>query len=177
MKKRLGESLKAIGTMLSNWKYLLLTMIIAAIFFAGNIYAPNLRILLSYSGKPGLLFSLLKDLFIGGVSNLPIHTLVIMILIAILTGMVISLITMKVRMKIKFKEHAGKKATIGIVLGLFAPACASCGLGLISIVGLGSVLAYLPFKGIEIGILSVILLAYATYSLSSSMRECKECRI
>ena len=49
--------------------------------------------------------------------------------------------------------------TTGILTSLIVPACPSCALGILGLGGIGSVLVYLPFKGAEIGFLSVVILS------------------
>ena len=174
---KVGKAMWTLGAVMKRWKYLVLALIIAMTTFAGNFYTSNFKLLLSETSTPDVFFKLLGDLFVGGITNYPWHTIIMLGIISVLTGIVIALIVFKLRLKTRVKNQGGVKATFGIILGLLAPSCASCGLGLISIVGLSSVPVFLPFKGMEIGILSIALLAYSIYSLCYNMSECKECKI
>lgn len=78
--------------------------------------------------------------------------------------------------KVKFlKKRNNLKITLGAgIISIVAAGCASCGLSLASIVGLGSALAVLPFRGFELYIASIaILLLSLYYNLSSLYKACK----
>ena len=78
--------------------------------------------------------------------------------------------------KVKFlKKRNNLKITLGAgIISIAAAGCASCGLSLVSIVGLGGVLAALPFRGFELYLASVaILLLSLYYNLSSLYKVCK----
>ena len=159
--------------------YTILTVVLAFSFFALNVYIPNLKFLLSsfkdYS--PEIWGSLLVSLFQGGLATLPTHSIILLAIMGVLIGLVVSLITYKVRTA-KGQSLAGTKyATVGALFGLAAPACAACGIGLLSLIGLGSAAAYLPFQGTEVAVLSIALLAFAVFQLNKSIGECTVCRI
>jgi hypothetical protein len=63
----------------------------------------------------------------------------------------------------------------GFVLSSVSGGCLSCGLPLISFLGLGGVLLYLPFKGVEVLFMSVILLIFSIFSLVRTKQV--SCRI
>jgi uncharacterized membrane protein len=90
---------------------------------------------------------------------------------------VVVLITFKVRALSGVALTGTKTATLGALFGLAAPACAACGLGLLSLLGIGGAVAYLPFQGTEVAILSVALLAFAVFHLNKSMVSCDACQI
>lgn len=177
MGDRISKSLQVLKNVFSRPGYIATALIIALVMVAINIYLPNFRLLFSEIGNPSVLFSLLTSLFIGGFQSLPKHSIITLIIISILTGMAIALIAFKVNTKRKFAVKGKKRAIAGVVFGLLAPACVPCGIGLGSLIGLGGAIAYLPFKGIELGVLAIALLVYSVHTISYSMSECKECRI
>lgn len=78
--------------------------------------------------------------------------------------------------KVKFlKKRNNLKITLGAgIISIAAAGCASCGLSLVSIVGLGAALASLPFKGFELYIVSIVILLLSLYyNLSSLYKVCK----
>ena len=63
---------------------------------------------------------------------------------------------------------------IGLFLGAFAPGCAACGVGLAAALGLGAgFLSFLPYKGLELSIIAIIILGYAIIKTTNSMYTCK----
>ena len=77
--------------------------------------------------------------------------------------------------KIKFLASYGSlHITLGTgLITLAATGCASCGLSLASVVGLGGVLALLPFQGVELYVASIlILLASLFYNLHTLVKVC-----
>jgi hypothetical protein len=71
------------------------------------------------------------------------------------------------------KQH-NLRLTIGSgIISLASAGCASCGLSLVSLVGLGSALAILPFRGVELYLLAIaVLLASFLYNLNSIYKAC-----
>ena len=63
---------------------------------------------------------------------------------------------------------------IGTFLAIFVPGCAACGIGLVSLLGLGGgLINFLPWNGIEISIISIIILLIAIYQITKNMYVCK----
>lgn len=78
--------------------------------------------------------------------------------------------------RIKFLASQGSlKFTFGAgLITLVATGCASCGLSFISLFGLGGVVAILPFGGVELYIISILLLTFLLfYNLESYVKACK----
>ncbi len=57
----------------------------------------------------------------------------------------------------------------GIIVSIFAPACPACALSLLGILGLSGFLVLLPFKGIELGILGIVILVGSLVFLSKKI--------
>lgn len=62
---------------------------------------------------------------------------------------------------------------LGWFLSVLVTWCTSCTLTLASYIGLGSLIALLPFWGIELKILWLILVIYGVYDSVSHLTECK----
>jgi hypothetical protein len=90
---------------------------------------------------------------------------------ALLTGMLLSLLIY--RSKLLPKENGqGGIASFAVFLGILAPGCVSCGIGLAATLGLGAALVTLPFKGLELAVLAIILLIYAINKTTTRFIEC-----
>lgn len=118
--------------------------------------------------KVKLLFYILFGIFtalspVGGV---------LLIITAVLFGLNISIIISKL-------EIMKKQGKLGLIFGaglisLVSAGCAACGISLLSVVGLGSIVAFLPFHGIEFYIISIVVLLWCLYvNLGAYAKACK----
>ncbi|MBT3865784.1 hypothetical protein HOF78_01630 [Candidatus Woesearchaeota archaeon] len=176
--KKINQAWTSVKSILSRKKYFLITISIAFIFFSLSILSKNFKLMLTLLTKtsPPEYFSLILGLYKEGITGGLLHATAILILISILLGVTISLIIFKIKSNGVVKGNISKSGTVGAVIGVAAPVCVPCGIGLLSVLGLGSVVAFLPFQGIELGILSIILLSYAIITLGSSIKECSSCQ-
>ncbi|HSD98747.1 MAG TPA: hypothetical protein VLB73_03545 [Patescibacteria group bacterium] len=62
------------------------------------------------------------------------------------------------------------------LVGLFTTGCTSCGLSLLSVLGLGTSIGLLPFHGLELRILSVIFLLFSAFYMLRQLRESIYCK-
>ncbi len=92
-------------------------------------------------------------------------SLLVLILISTLAGVVASLSVYL----IKRKFSSGIVGGSGVLFSVVAPTCPSCSIGLLSMLGIGGFLSVLPFKGLELGFLSVILLLISVVFLSKKI--------
>ncbi len=94
------------------------------------------------------------------------------ILVAILTGITINLVVMKIKEWREFKKvnKAGGVAAVGVFTGLLGGACPGCFVGLFPTVaglfGITASLGVLPLYGLELQIISVVLLGGAVILLT-----------
>lgn len=92
-----------------------------------------------------------------------------------LIGLIFGVNFVMVVEKVKFlRKGHNLKITLGAgIISVAAAGCASCGLSLVSVVGLGSALAVLPFRGFELYIASIVILLLSLYyNLSSLYKTC-----
>jgi len=156
-------------------KFFFYTAIFSASYLIISLYFTNPSILnqtlfgnfpIEYKSK--LVLALLEGLT---TAMSPVN-LYLLITVSFLTGANLYLV---VRM---LKQQALQKANfifgIGSIFGLASSGCASCGLPILGLLGLSSSAAFLPFKGIEISILSVILLLGSfIYLAKKSTQSCR----
>lgn len=96
----------------------------------------------------------------------------LLLISAVLFGLNIELVLRK----IKFLASAGSlHLTFGAgIVTLVATGCASCGLSLASVVGLSAAIAILPFHGLELYFIAIlILLVSLFYNLHTLVKVCK----
>ncbi len=118
------------------------------------------------------------NLLFGSTTSLPIHSVIGSGVLAVLVGMNVSVMLYKIRKvkSMRIKEDSVLTAT-GTFLSVLVPACASCGIGLAAVFGIAGGLAVLPFEGIEVVVLGVLLLGFSLYQLSVGIGKCTTCKV
>lgn len=117
-------------------------------------------------GDFGLEYKLkiLTSLLLSMWSSMTVTGFVLLILTAILTGLNISLLAKKLK---DLKKQGSLELAVGgsTIIAIVSSGCASCGLPVMALLGLSGSVAYLPFRGMELSYLSVILLSWSLYLL------------
>ena len=149
-------------------RYLVITISVALVLFLFNILVNNYRILFSDFSFP-ILFSLLS----GTLSSMTTLAILLLIVMSVLAGIVVAMTVYLVRRQIKGSLKASSSS---VLVSLIAPACPSCGIGLLSVLGFSGFLAVLPFKGLELGFLGIVLLGISIFYLSNKITT-KTCSI
>ncbi len=174
------ELLKAWKDVFGNWKYSALALFIMLIFYSINVVISNLDNLAFYN-KFGFFggIKFLFGLFLGFKDRIFFSSFISLVIIAILFGMLFSLITYKTKM---IKNTSGKVmgffGTTGIFLGILAPGCAACGIGLLSLFGISAAfLAFLPFGGLELSFLAMGILGFSIFKISKDIKKGVVCKI
>jgi len=109
-------------------------------------------------------FKIFISLFFGMWTSMSGTGFALLIITAILTGINLVLLTKKLK---SLKSQGNLKIVVGgsSLIGIISSGCASCGLPILALLGLSGSVAYLPFRGIELSYLSVILLLFSLYHL------------
>jgi len=161
----------------SNPKYIILSLIVALLFYEINVLIASYATLVSFSPSFGFFGTIkfLTLLSVGFGSTMMRHSYIALVISSILLGILVSLITFKIKMtEEKIKGRNSFFATSGLFLAALAPGCAACGVGLVAVLGLsGALIQILPFDGIEISILAVAALAFANWKISKDLLTCK----
>lgn len=142
-------------------KYLAIGFLVALTLILFNIGIVNYRLFL---GLPKL--SLASTVFFGTFSALPWRSVVTILLSAALSGVLVSMLIYHINTLRSLGNFSGLG---GVFLGVVAPACSSCGVGLIAILGGAGFVGSLPFGGFEISVLAIGILSIAIYSLSNKI--------
>lgn len=165
MKKHIRNIMVALREVYAKPAYLLLSLGVILAVFIINIGVMNYQL---YRSFPSV--RIVKEVFLGSLTSLPWYSLSTVILIALLTAIFITLMGYHVKsMQGALGSYAAGSG--GLALGFLAPACASCSIGLIAVLGMSGTLGILPWKGVEITVLGIVLLGGAITSLSRKIAE------
>ena len=163
-----------------NWKYIVLTIIIALVFYSLNVLIKSYDFLISFYSQAGFLGSikLFFNFFVGFKETTLISSFISLIFITILFGILFSLIAYKTKMIKSVSGKTGIFTTTGIFLGVLVPGCPSCGIGLLSLFGIGAAaLSVLPYNGLELSILAIGILSFSTFKITKDIKKGISCEI
>jgi len=98
---------------------------------------------------------------------------------AVLFGLYVMLLIFKIKNKTKNlkRKVSGLFGASGLITGLFSAGCPMCGGFLFGIFGAPLALFFLPFKGLELRILSIIILLMAIYFFGKSIGKSNKNKI
>lgn len=162
----------------SRPRYTIYAMLIALSFYVVNVVIGNFRNLQTIYGLTGVsgATKMLGIFIVSFADTMPRFMYTAMIVISILTGVLTSLLIYRYDLtKTLVAGRSSVWASMGVFLGILAPGCASCGLGLIALLGLSSSIAFLPFQGNEIAFVSVASLTISTGIVSNSISKGMVC--
>ena len=154
--------------------FILKSLIVSFLYVTLSLLLINYKSYLSFAmadydflGK----VKVLLYIFLGSLYALSIRDIVLLLASAILFGANVELVLRKIKF---LASYGSLHITLGTgLITLAATGCASCGLSLASVVGLGGVLALLPFQGVELYVASIlILLASLFYNLHTLVKVC-----
>ncbi len=160
-------------------KFIITTVFIAAVYVVTTIYLMNARLALdAIFGIHSLAYrwNLLTALLFGMWTAMSKLSLTLLVIVALLTGANLTLIVIRLFSLHKFGKLqlvAGGSSLLGII----GSGCASCGLPILALLGLSGAAAYLPFRGVEISAVAIILLLISLYSLLKSHQEKVVCAV
>jgi hypothetical protein len=153
--------------------YLALALSIALLAFVFSVWMPNLGLIVRSFGTLPLSDALrLATALLGGIrTNFSVFSRTYTIAVDLLLGINIALIVYAFR---RFPLLSGQgvagTSAMGILSGILGIGCATCGsivaIGFLSLVGASGVIAILPLKGGEFGIVSIILLSTSIILIS-----------
>lgn len=157
---------KILSIVLKRKKYAIIASVTAIVFASISYYftVNNLaqKNIISFAQMSGLWFTVI--------------TVVLGIIISVLLGFHIALLIFK-RDIIKSRAVGDKvSGTGGALVGILASGCPSCGASLLGLIGLPLGLLSLPFKGIELKLLSVAFLLLAIFLVSKNIRKNLVCQ-
>ena len=160
-------------------KYSLLAIIVAAIFYLFNVIIKNVDTIVALADiadtKTALIF--VWSLAFGFYATVTIASYISLIAISLLIGIVVALLVFKIKVARASRTRGGISSGLGIFLGVIAPGCAACGVGLAALFGISAAgLSLLPLKGLELSLLAIVLLLISIWQLSKGLLVCEACR-
>jgi len=170
----------ALREVFHNVSYVLCASAVSFGFFVFAVWLPNFKLvthtLVQGNIAIGDKFSLLLNLLGSIGTNFTLFSAISTIIIAILFGVNMAMIAYFIRKRKAVLSGGSFFASIGGVgSGIVGIGCAACGsfvLGaILSVVGAAGVIALLPLKGKEFGILSVGLLFASIYIVARKIIE------
>ena len=116
-----------------------------------------------------LVFNLLGGLF----TNNTALGIFIILTTSLLAGINVSLLFFKFRVlkSASYKEHS--LGTSGATAGVLASSCSSCGISILSMLGVAGAFTFMPLGGLELGFLGIGLLLISIYLTSKSISKCE----
>lgn len=171
-------NVRAILHILARRQYAFVALAVSVLVFVLAVWLPNLRLLflvwtdasVSFGDKIALPMSLLPSIATNFTLLSASYTIAIALLAGINAALTVHLI--------KTRRRIGGGVVIGasgVFAGAFGVGCAACGsLILTSLIGTAggiSVLAILPLRGGELGIIGVALLGYSMYLLAKQINK------
>ncbi len=180
IKKEIKELSSVWREIFGNWRYLILAVGIGLIFYSANVLMANFYLIIYFFKENGLIQTLkfFSNLFLGFKGTVLFSSFLSTVLISILLGMLFALIAYKTVMIKNIAGGIGIIGTVGIFLGILAPGCAACGIGLLSFFGLSAAaLAFLPFRGLELSFLAIGILGFSVFKITREIRKGIACEI
>lgn len=148
-------------------KIIIPSLLIAVLYVVVTVYLMNAGLVKdaifgvhSLSYKWNLLVALLEGMW----TAMSRFSLLLLVAVAILTGVNLTMVIRRfqaIRASGKMSFMVGGSSLLGIV----GSGCASCGLPILAFLGLSGAIFYLPFQGLELSVLAIVLLSFSLYTL------------
>ncbi len=155
------------------------TICIALLYLTLSVFLLNMR-LFGFLFLTHTSFATFFSLFLSLLAGLSTSMSSLDFILSITSALLVGLNGMLIFRTLYFLEHSGKvRLSIGgaTVFGIIATGCTSCGLSLLSILGLSTSLAFLPFHGLEIHVGSLMLLCISAFYMLSKIHTSMYCKI
>ena len=159
--KYLNNTTQALSEVYAEKKYFVYSGLFSLVVFSLNALIGNFKLIASQFSLP-----LIFDLIASTHSTMSTVSFVFLVIISLLSGVVFSLSLFLVKRQLSYGAGIGLS---GIVASVLTPACSSCALGLAGVLGIGGFLSVLPFKGMELGVLGIVLLGVSLVYLSGKI--------
>ncbi|HIG93840.1 MAG: hypothetical protein QT02_C0004G0029 [archaeon GW2011_AR9] len=171
----LKKTITTIVNVLKDPAYSFLAIITALLMMAISTYLLNIPLIIStiaaswdWTAKIVLLFKLLG----GAITNNTPSTLVLQLLTSFLGGINLALAIHHWREQRTVNITKNSASVTGMSVGILAAGCSSCGISILALLGLAGVITFLPFKGLELSILSIVLLTISMLWMANQKPTC-----
>jgi len=165
--------------------YLSVAIVISLCVFTFSVWLPNLKLILKVLSSDAQFLQRLKfpvSLLGSIATNFSLLSAFYSILIAILFGINVAMVIFFLRRRLtSIKQSGVALGFFGILSGILGVGCAACGsfliVTLITWSGVGALVAALPLKGGEFGVISIILLLISLYQTAKQIEDPLVCKI
>ncbi len=152
---------------------------IAILYVVATVYLMNASLVQdALLGTHSLSYrwNILIALLVGMWTAMTGLSLFLLTTVAILTGLNLVLTLDRLR---SIRSSGKMHWAIGgsSILGIVGSGCASCGLPILALLGFGGAAAYLPFQGVELSLVAIVLLLVSLYVLMRGRVESALCVI
>lgn len=160
-------------------KTILPAVMIAALYVVVTVYLMNAGLVMDAmfgTHSAGYRQSILIALLTGMWTAMSAPSLFLLVVVAMLTGLNLMFVLERLRtVRSSGKMHLAVGGSS--LLGIVGSGCASCGLPILAFLGLGGAAASLPFRGMELSILTVALLSVSLYILVKGRERQAVCAV
>ncbi len=173
---KIVEALRGVRDLLIRPAYLTLAITGASIVLLASVLLPNYPLLLFVLDSDllsvGTKARFVTDLIAAFFTDTPWYKILVTLAVSLLSGANISLIIGSLRKSHALQRGGTTMGALGVISGILGVGCSSCGsVILVSAAGISSsLLGILPLKGLELSILSVILLVVSCMTLGGLLR-------
>ncbi len=163
IKKEFESTVESVKIVLSSWKHKIISLLFAVAVFSflyyflvANVAGNDIWISVMMSGPRYITFSVVSIL-----------------LTSVFSGILFSMIIFKFNSYRKI-EGKGLLGFIGSGVAALGIGCPTCGAFLFGFIGMPLALMYLPFRGLELQTLGILVLILSIYFTGKSIKEvCK----
>lgn len=170
----------ALFLILDSPLYIFITLSMAFLMISFSVLIMNVSLIFNPIA-PGytlfdrivLVFNLLGGLF----TNNTLLSASLLISTSLLAGINVALLVIKIKntKAVSYKESGLSSG--GTIASVMATGCSSCGISILSLIGIAGGLTFLPFGGIELGFIGLLLLLFSIYWTSKGISECEICKV
>lgn len=160
IRNHLERGFEAARTSVNTWPRLLLSVTFSIFLLAGLLISTNFPWHIATITQGRLIDAYLNasaSIKAQGLFNYPVT-----VFYAAIGGLTLT------NTAVQLKSKSIKKEGLSIIPGFAVAGCASCGVGLASLVGLGAASAALPFGGLGVKLAGIGLMIYALGSLGNA---------
>lgn len=168
-------TLSVLSRTLITHSFIARSLAIAASYFLALLFILDTKVYLNILTLPVHLLVKLKLLPLTAlftIYNFPTLQLLTFLLISLFVGANIELLRQKVHVLSK-QKHIKFAMSAGI-LSIGGVGCAACGFSLLSVIGLGSAVSVLPFKGLGLSVVALTILIITFYYNATSFTKACE---
>jgi len=178
--------IRALKKVFSNIPYIMIAFLVALLVFVLAVWLPNISLIVKVMKHTGITLTEKLNLpltLIGSIAtNFTLLSAIYTIAIAILFGVNVAMVVYFLRRRIKQVKQSGiSTGILGIISGVAGIGCAACGslvlTSFLSFFGAAGLLAILPLRGGEFGILGIILLAISIHTVAGQIQNPAVCRV